>query len=306
MWGKSRPLFRCAARILVLAWGALVVGIPGMAPGEGAVLEAPLRVPLGNPFLVTLSSDLPLEDLELRWGGSALSLDVESCSGGWVARGLLGTEAHTTKTGKAPVEIRGREGGHAAVWKHRVTVLPREFGAVRLTLDEAYVTPPKKVLDRIARERVLTAAVKARRTLPQFWTLPLVRPVPGKITGAYGKRYILNGKPRSPHRGLDFRAPQGTEVRALAEGTVALAGDHYYAGKSVYLDHGGGVISFYMHLSEIVVREGDRISRGQTVGKSGATGRSTGPHLHLGLCLQGKLVDPSPLFGPEKPSGETK
>jgi len=277
-----------------------------MPPGEGAFLEAPRKVFVGDPFVVTLSSDLPLQDLEVRWGGETLSLDAQPRRGGWIARALLGTEAHTTKAEETSLELRGREGKNSAVWKHRITVRPRKFGVTRLTLDEAYVTPPKKVLDRIARERVLTAAAKARRTLPQRWALPLVRPVPGKITGAYGKGYILNGKPRSPHRGLDFRAPEGTEVRALAEGVVALAGDHYYAGKSVYLDHGGGVISFYMHLSDIAVREGDVVKRGQMVGKSGSTGRSTGPHLHLGLCLQGRLVDPSSLFGPEKTSGETK
>jgi len=300
MWGKSRflwvQLFFALITLGVLAVLGALGALDCSSPGEGAELEAPRQAPVGDPFLVTLSSDLPMTDLVLRWGGKSCSLDVQSRRGGWIARALLGTEAHTTKAGEATLEIQGREGQASALWKHRIKILPRKFGVTRLSLDEAYVTPPKKLIDRIAWEQRLTAAAKARYTLPQRWTLPLARPVPGKITGTYSKGYILNGKPRSPHRGLDFRAPEGTEVRALAGGVVALVGEHYYAGKSVYLDHGGGVISFYMHLSEIAVREGDEIKRGQVVGKSGSTGRSTGPHLHLGLCLQGRLVDPSPLF----------
>ena len=95
---------------------------------------------------------------------------------------------------------------------------------------------------------------------------------------------------------MDFRAAAGNPVRAALPGRVVLAGDHYFAGKSVYVDSGGGVISHYFHLDSIGVREGERVKRGAVIGKSGMTGRSTGPHLHFGLSLSGQLVNPEPLF----------
>lgn len=130
----------------------------------------------------------------------------------------------------------------------------------------------------------------------RMWRLPLVRPVQGKVLSVYGAQRILNGKPKNPHRGLDFRSPMGNPVKCVAAGRVILVGDHYYAGNSVYVDHGNGVVSMYFHLSEPMVKEGDEVKRGQTVGLTGMTGRATGPHLHFSLSVLGELVDPAPLF----------
>jgi murein DD-endopeptidase MepM/ murein hydrolase activator NlpD len=102
--------------------------------------------------------------------------------------------------------------------------------------------------------------------------------------------------PRNPHAGIDLRAPTGTSVKAPFAGKVVLTGDHYYAGKSVYVDSGNGVISLFFHMNEIDVKEGDLVKKGQTVGKSGSSGRVTGPHLHYGLSLAGQYVDTEPLF----------
>ena len=96
--------------------------------------------------------------------------------------------------------------------------------------------------------------------------------------------------------GLDLKAPMGTPVHAAAAGEVILAADHYYAGRSVYLDHGGGVVSMYFHLSQIGVEDGQFVNRGDLVGLSGSSGRVTGPHLHFGVAVQGRLVDPEPLI----------
>ena len=109
-------------------------------------------------------------------------------------------------------------------------------------------------------------------------------------------RRYLNKKPKNPHRGLDFRSPKGSPINATAPGQVILVGNHYYAGNSIYIDHGNGVISLYFHLEKSLVKTGDRVIRGETIGLSGVSGRATGPHLHFSVSVQGALVDPEPLF----------
>ena len=130
------------------------------------------------------------------------------------------------------------------------------------------------------------------------WTTPPHPPLGGNLTltSHYGFRRVYNGRPRGQHGGADLRAPTGTQVLAPFAGTVVLTGHHYYAGKSVYIDSGNGVLTCFFHLDEIGVEEGDQIEKGQAVGKSGATGRVTGAHLHFGLCLAGQFVDPMPLL----------
>ena len=134
-------------------------------------------------------------------------------------------------------------------------------------------------------------------TTPRRWTTPPQSPLPNiTLTSQYGKQRVYNGQPRAGHNGADIRAVTGTPVRAPFAGTVVLTGFHYYAGGSVYIDSGNGVITVFFHLSEINVKKGDKVAKGQVVAKSGATGRVTGPHLHYSLVLAGQFVDPIPLL----------
>ena len=110
--------------------------------------------------------------------------------------------------------------------------------------------------------------------------------------------WSVNGKTRSLHSGRDFPVGRQNPVRAVAEGTVVLVADHFYTGNAVYIDHGGGLVSMYFHLDTTTVHEGDQVKRGERIGKVGATGRATGPHLHVGLRWQNKRIDPLPLFDP--------
>jgi murein DD-endopeptidase MepM/ murein hydrolase activator NlpD len=134
---------------------------------------------------------------------------------------------------------------------------------------------------------------------PVRFTLPLAAPLRDapEPTG-FGNRRIFNNEPRNPHNGVDFSATLGTPVLASANGTVVLAEDHFFAGNSVFIDHGGGLITMYMHLDQIDISKGQQVSRGQVVGKVGATGRATGPHLHYGVRWHGARIDPGQLLGP--------
>ena len=177
-----------------------------------------------------------------------------------------------------------------------LTVAPKEYPLERLTVEPKYVEPPPEVAERIARE---TASLKAlwRRATPRILFDGVVkRPLDGVVGRNFGRRRVFNEKPRSPHSGTDLSAPPGTPVGAAAKGVVALAEHHYFSGKLVVLDHGAGIYTAYGHLSRIDVEAGDLVAAGESIGKVGATGRVTGPHLHWGARVGGARVNPASLL----------
>ena len=127
--------------------------------------------------------------------------------------------------------------------------------------------------------------------------IDFLTPLEGTQTGSFGRRRVFNGQARNPHSGMDIAAPTGTPVLAPSAGTVIEMGDFFFSGNIVYLDHGQGLISLFAHLSEIDVKLGERVQKGQVIGKVGATGRVTGPHLHWSIGLNGTWVDPALFIG---------
>lgn len=187
-------------------------------------------------------------------------------------------------------------GGMPASGAATVKIRKKIYPAQHLALEQKYVTPDPALEERIENERRLLNKALTTRSPVRHWTLPMLRPVPGKVTSWYGLRRILNGRPRSPHKGLDFRGAEGTPIASIADGTVVLTGDFYYPGKFVVVDHGLGVTSIYMHMSGISATDGQVIRQGDLVGLVGMTGRSTGPHLHLGIMVLGQAIDAFPLL----------
>lgn len=168
--------------------------------------------------------------------------------------------------------------------------------------DRSKVELSAEDLERARREGRRVAALWSRVTTPRF-TLPLEPPLAQMpVSGRFGDRRVINGEPRSPHSGADYRAAAGTPVRAAADGTVVLAEEHFFAGNSVFLDHGDGLVTMYFHLAEISVASGQDVTAGQTLGRVGSTGRATGPHLHFGVRWRGARVDPELLLHPERAS----
>jgi hypothetical protein len=175
---------------------------------------------------------------------------------------------------------------------HDLLVRPRDFPTRRLAVDDAFVNPPPPEQVRIEQESARLSAIWQSSAAERLWTAPFVRPVPHRANSRFGTRSVFNGEARSPHGGADFLSPRGTPVRAPNAGRVALAEPLYFSGNTVIIDHGLGLFSTLAHLSSIAVHEGDHIPAGRVVGRVGATGRVTGPHLHWALRANDARVDP--------------
>lgn len=178
----------------------------------------------------------------------------------------------------------------------RLSIVTKSFGTRTLTVDEGFVNPPAEVAARIASESSRLAELWRRVPTPHAWSDSFVVPVPEPANSAFGKRSVFNGQLRNSHTGADFPSPAGAVVSAPNAGTVVLAEDLYFSGNTVILDHGLGMFSTFAHLSEIGVRTGDVVVPGRAIGRVGATGRVTGPHLHWAVRLNGARVDPLSLI----------
>jgi len=185
-------------------------------------------------------------------------------------------------------------------------ISPRDWKIQRVEgVPQKFVTPPPEAAAAIARSTKLKNEAREKRAEGSWFRESFVWPATGPISGVFGSQRYYNGEPRRPHYGVDVAAPTGTEIVAPASGVITLADmDMYFEGGLVFLDHGQGVTSLMMHMSRIDVKAGDRAEQGDVLGAVGATGRSTGPHLHWGLYWRGAWLDPQRLVGP-MPQGNT-
>jgi murein DD-endopeptidase MepM/ murein hydrolase activator NlpD len=209
-----------------------------------------------------------------------------------------------------PIDMKARTGVHeVAVYDANgdqhlgaLTVEARECTETGIELDKpAYVDVSVEDRARAAREREATLkAVKGDAEAHPRFSLPLGAPAPGagtKDRSDFCEKRLYNGRIRSVHTGLDYLIGKGTQASAPADGTVTLAADQFYSGKSVMVDHGGGLVTMVFHLDTLAVEPGDQVKRGDALGTIGETGRTTGPHLHFGARWHGERIDAAALLG---------
>lgn len=210
--------------------------------------------------------------------------------GGWVS--WLGVDLEE-KPGRLEIALRAegkdrQKQGTSIVVRVRKKAFPEE----QLTVAESFDRPDQATLKRIEREQEALNRLWAAVTSRQLWEGSFVLPVAGGVSSPFGLRRIVNGVRRSPHGGLDLKASLGTEVRAANHGQAVLRDEFFFSGKSLVLDHGGGLYTMYFHLSDFAVARGAHIRKGEVIGRAGMSGRATGPHLHWGTRLNGARVDP--------------
>lgn len=253
-------------------------------------------------------------------GAAELRLDGKSVQGGLIvghaapgARVAVDERAvRVAPDGKFLIGF-GREAGPTAVlavtWpdgtqeRRTLDVAPRTYDIQRIDgLPDRFISPTPEDLEHIKQDSARITAARQRDTAEALFASGFAWPVTGAISGVYGSQRILNGKPRQPHFGVDIAAPSGTPVAAPADAIVSLTGEAmFFTGKTLMLDHGHGLASVFAHLSEIVVGDGERVRKGQIVGRLGASGRVTGAHLHWGMALFGVQLDPALLVPPMPP-----
>ena len=286
-------------RTLVVAGAAAVLyDAPAGALVQGqrplTVSFAPAVIHPGDAVAITIGGAVEDDDIRATLFGGALSFTYDASDGRW--RALAGVDLET-KPGTYRLRITRRSTGIEST--RSVTVAPKRFRVRRLRVAEGFVDPPKAALEQIARDGATLADVYARRSAKR-WKGPFLPPVDGPASSNFGTRSYYNGRPRSPHAGVDFAAKLGTPVRASNFGTIAIASEMYFTGNTVVVDHGSGIISVFAHLSEFDAEAGDEVEPTTIVGRVGATGRVTGPHLHWSVRLAGARIDPLSLIAATK------
>lgn len=268
-----------------------------MRPTLISLLLLALLAALESRAEVTLEGDLVQGGLLFGQApaGSQAWLDGEALMISPAGNFLVGFGRDETETRYLEVQLPNQER-----WSRRLLPQPRSFDIQRIDgLPSEQVTPLPEVLQRIREEAAMARRARERRDARTDWTDGFIWPAKGRITGVYGSQRILNGQARAPHWGIDIAAPTGTPVQAPAAGVVTLTHpDMYFSGGTIFLDHGHGLVSAFLHLSEIKVESGQRVEQGDTIGLIGATGRATGPHLDWRISLGETRVDPMLLLPP--------
>ena len=276
---------KTAFLVLALFLSSLLLpaGASSLSPPQ--VTITPPVIGQGEVSLIEVSGQA--REPWITWLGERIPMLYNKVTGSWL--GFIGADL-TTDPGEYKLQI-----AYATAYKpvvHTIRVRLKDYGVRRMTLPREMVELDAPTLERVLREIETVKGIFSTSSDDPLWRGSWARPVHGSIVSPFGCRNIINGVERSPHSGVDLKAPTGTPVRASNRGIVALVADHFFSGKSIFIDHGGGSFSMYFHLSHVSVRAGELVEKGDGIGLSGSSGRVTGPHLHFGIRLNGTRINP--------------
>jgi murein DD-endopeptidase MepM/ murein hydrolase activator NlpD len=295
--------FRIATfRIAGLLFSSFVaIAVPHAIAANWNVRAWPAHPVNGSPVLFVVKSPSRLKSLNASWLGHEFPFSYDAKSKTWYA--LAGVSLETAP-GSYPLDLTGERPAAADAaaqnlrFERKLTISKGEYPKIKVSLsvDTKFTEPTPEQVKQIEEGQQIKKDFLNRVTPEREWTGKFAAPADAPISDVFASVRIFNGKTSSPHLGLDFRVPSGTPVEAMNDGTVLLARPLYFEGNLVVLDHGQGLLTLYLHLSEFKVKEGDHVKRGQEIGLSGGTGRATGPHLHVAVRWQGTYLDPAQLL----------
>jgi murein DD-endopeptidase MepM/ murein hydrolase activator NlpD len=271
----------------------------GAAPKAWHVQEQPAQLVNGSPVVFQVAPPARLSALTGKWLGHDVFFNYDIAAKAWYGIGGISLE---TKPGIYPLELKGTTSqGHEISFAQKFSVRQGKYPSVAVTVAKRFTEPSQEQVQRIQQDKTIKQDVFRHPITDRAWSGDFRPPVEARVSDVFGTRRTFNGKTQSMHQGLDYAVPQGTPVKAVNAGTVLLASPLYFEGNCVVLDHGQGLLTLYLHLSEIKVKAGDRVEGGQEIGISGGTGRATGPHLHLAVRWEGVYLNPATLLALKLP-----
>ena len=256
--------------------GAFEHAIAGPLPVKAAPVP-------GGIAIVKLGADAtpPI----VRWNGNRVMVAGEAAA--WIAVVGIPLEAQVDSKSTLAVE---RSGGEPSTVKFAIG--RKQYATQRLTVKPGQVDLSPEDQARYEVERVHLSEMRKTFTETAPQSLALIQPCEGTRSNTFGQRRVFNGQSRNPHNGMDIPAPDGAPIVAAGDAAVIDIDDYFFSGNTVILDHGQGFLTLYAHLSAVEVKVGDRVATGARIGRVGATGRVTGPHLHFSVFLNSVAVDP--------------
>lgn len=267
---------------------------PAKAVPGWSVRLRPTPVVNGAPIFLRVKPPMRLKSLEGTWLGHDVAFNFDSSTRTWY--GLAGASLKT-RAGNYPFLLNAEStSGRALSFERKIHVVHATYPSIAINVPKQYTEPDPAQVEKIKQDQALKESLFPKSGPEREWSGRFLPPVDAPISDRFGTERKLNGVTQSSHQGLDYRVPAGTPIAALNRGTVLLARPLFFEGNCVVVDHGQGLLSLYLHLSEITVKEGDQVTRGEQIGLSGATGRATGAHLHVAVRWQGIYLNPSTLF----------
>jgi murein DD-endopeptidase MepM/ murein hydrolase activator NlpD len=288
------PRFIFCFRQASAIWLVLLLVSSAFARESWSVRWQPARLVNGSPLVLRVSAPQTLQALSGKWLEHDVFFSFDPATKSWYAIAGVSLE---TKPGKYVLTLNGTTAkGREVSFQRSIAVGKGKYQQIAVTVAKQYTEPSAEQLQEINQDKTLKQQVFAHVEPEREWAGKFSPPVDAPISDVFGTARTFNGEVQSVHQGLDFRVPTGTLVDALNAGTVLLARPLFFEGGCVVIDHGQGLMTIYMHLSDMKVKEGEQVKRGQEIALSGGTGRATGPHLHVAVRWQGVYLDPKTLL----------
>lgn len=281
-------------RLLILCASMLFVATPSVWAGGWSLRWEPARLVNGSPIVFRVTSPARLKSLTGQLLNHEVYFSFDRHTKNWF--GIAGISLDT-KEGTYPIELHGEgQSGRAVSFRQMIKVGHGNYSSVAVTVPKQYTEPDPEQLRKAAEDKALKQEVFNRINPLREWSGRFEPPAAARTSDVFGTQRVFNGQVQSTHQGLDFAVPTGTPVSAVNSGTVLVARPMFFEGNCVMLDHGQGLLTIYMHLSEFRVKEGEHVRREQVIGLSGGSGRASGPHLHVAVRWEGIYLDPATLF----------